>query len=124
MKTLKEGYQEINVQEIVKGCRDLNVQELMQLLKMDISIFWSWGAHNFTVDSTKRTRMFRMNVQGNHHKGHVYIFVNGMDLFDVYLTSTSGIIKHPEKDIIKDLYFDQLVEVIDNRIERIPDYVR
>ena len=108
----------INVQEITKKCRSLNVQELMQLLKMNISIFWSWGCHAFTIDDKRNTKMLRFVVSGHHHKGHVYIFVNGMDLFDVYLTNVQGKIK----DIMSDLYFDQLVEVIDNRIERIPEY--
>ena len=110
----------INVQEITKGCRELNVQELMQLLRMDINIFWSWGSHAFTVDSKTRTRMFRMTVSGHHHKGHVYIFVNGMDLFDVYLTTNRGTIVQKSGDM--GLYFDQLVEWIDEKVERIPEY--
>jgi hypothetical protein len=61
-----------------------------------------------------------MRVSGHHHKGHVYIFVNGSDLFDVYLTTLQGTIK----TIGTDLYFDQLAEWIDERVERIPDYVR
>jgi hypothetical protein len=110
--------EKINVQEITKGCRVLNVQELMSLLRVNINIFWSWGSHAFTVDSKHNTRMFRMTVSGHHHKGHVYIFVNGLDLFDVYLTSNQGTIK----TIGEGLYFDQLVEWIDDRIERIPEY--
>ena len=61
-----------------------------------------------------------LNVQGHHHKGHVYIFVNGSDLFDVYLTTTQGTIKMK----IEGLYFDQLVEWIDEKVEKIPDYIR
>jgi hypothetical protein len=112
--------EKINVQEIVKSCRSLNVQELMQLLKMNITIFWSWGSHAYTVDNKHDTRMFRMAVNGHHHKGHVYIFVNGMDLFDVYLTNLQGTIK----DKFEGLYFDQLVDWIDEKIERIPEYVK
>lgn len=110
--------EKINYQEIVKGCRDLDVKELMCLLRHNVSIFWSWGSHAFTVDNTRRTRMFRMKVSGNLFKGHVYIFVNGLDLFDVYLTTTQGTIKQT----ISGLYFDQLVSWIDEKIEKIPDY--
>ena len=46
------------------------------------------------------------------------IFVNGLDLFDVYLTTLQGTIK----DKIEGLYFDQLVEWIDEKIEKIPAY--
>jgi len=87
---------------------------------MNFPIFASWGAHAFTVDKTKNTRMFRMKVNGHHHKGHVYIFVNGMDLFDVYLTTIRG--KIVLKSGAQGLYFDQLVEWIDNKIERIAAY--
>lgn len=117
MNTIGE---KINVPEITKGCRELNIQELMQLLRMDVMKFWSWGSHAFTIDKKPNTRMFRMTVNGHHHKGHVYIVVNGMDLFDVYLTSNQGTIKL----IGEGLYFDMLVDWIDNRIERIADYAR
>ena len=110
----------INVPEIIKGSRILNVQELMQLLRMDVMKFWSWGSHAFTVDAKPNTRMFRMTVSGHHHKGHVYICVNGLDLFDVYLTSNQGTIK----ESIEGLYFDQLVDWIDRKVERIADYAR
>jgi len=110
----------INFEQITKGCREMNVQELMQLLRMDINIFWSWGSQDFTVDNRNRTRMFRMTVNGHHHKGHVYIFVNGLDLFDVYLTKKDGTIVHKSGDM--GLYFDQLVEWIDEKVERIPEY--
>lgn len=108
----------INFREITKGCRNLNVKELMYLLKYNINIFWSWGSHAFTIDNDKDTRMFRMTVSGNLHKGYVYIFLNGLDLFDVYLTSNRGTIKK----IQKDLYFDMLVDWIDTNIEKIPEY--
>ena len=108
----------INVSKITKMCRNLNPQELLALLRHNISIFWSWGANSFVLDSKSNCKMFRMTVQGHHHKGHVYIFVNGMDLFDVYLTSSQGKIK----DKIEGLYFDDLVESIDKKVERIPEY--
>lgn len=112
--------EKINIDEIVKSCRELDPQELLALLKQDIMMFFSWGAHDFTIDSSKRPRMFRMTVQGHHHKGHVYIFVNGLDLFDVYLTTSQGTIVQKTNDM--GLYFDQLVDWIDKKVERIPEY--
>lgn len=111
--------EKIDVQAITKGCRNLDPKELMQLLRFDMLKFWSWGSHAFTIDSRKNTRMFRMTVSGHHHKGHVYIFVNGMDLYEVYLTTSRGTIKDKTAE---GLYFDQLVEWIDDKIERIPEY--
>jgi hypothetical protein len=113
--------EKINIPEITKGCRNLDVNELMQLLRSDIAKFWSWGSHAYRIDKKNDVRMFRMTVSGHHHKGHVYIFVNGMDLFDVYLTTSQGTIKDTNEE---GLYFDMLVDWIDNKIERIPEYER
>ena len=110
----------INVKEA--SCREMYIPDLMDLLRSSGSIMMSWGSHNFIVDKKKGTQMFRMNVQGHHHKGHVYIFLNGLDLFDVYLTTTQGTIKDRTDE--DGLYFDQLVDWIDEKIERIPEYTR
>ena len=114
--------EKINFDAKVKECRTFDPKELMHLLRngKGWQVFASWGAHKFIVDDMKNTRMFRMTVSGHHHKGHVYIFLNGLDLYDVYLTSNQGTIKK----IGEGLYFDQLVEWIDDNVERISDYVR
>jgi hypothetical protein len=104
------------------SCREMYIPDLIDLLRSSGAIMMSWGAHNFTVDKKKGAQMFRMNVQGHHHRGYVYIFLNGLDLFDVYLTTNRDVIKDrtPEMGI----YNDQLVEWIDDKVERIADYVR
>ena len=108
----------INFEEKRKSCRSLNVQELMQLLRADFWKFATWGATAFTIDNKKDTRMLRFKASGHLHKGHVYIFVNGLDLFDVYLTTLQGTIK----EVGEGLYFDMLFDWIDERIEKIPAY--
>jgi hypothetical protein len=110
-----EKGEKIDLAKIV--CRELNVIELVRLLKQDISVYWSWGAHALRNIENKG---LRMKVNGHHHKGHVYIVLNGMDLFDVYYTTTKGTIV--DSDI--GIYFDMLVQAIDNRIERIPEYTK
>ena len=117
---MNEVGSKINVTAITNSCRQLNVSELIDLLRMDINKFWSWGSHAYTIDNKRNCRMFRMAVNGHHHKGHVYIFLNGSDLFDVYLTTKMGTIKK----VLTDLYNDQIVDVIDKEIEYISDYVR
>ena len=109
----------INVSEITKSCRNLDPNELISLLKSQINKFWSWGPNKFTIDSKSNCRMFRMKVQGHHHKGLVYIFVNGLDLFDVYFTTASS---NKIKAIKEGLYFDMLVDAIDKYVEYIPQY--
>jgi len=116
MNNLKEVIDPI---AIAKQCGILNINELMQLLRMDFWKFASWGGHAFRVINIgSETRGFRMKVSGHHHKGHVYIFVNGMDLFDVYYTNLQGVISK----ITEGLYFDMLADSIDRTVERIPAY--
>lgn len=114
--------EKINYEQIRKSCRNLNPNELLQLLQGDIMKFWSWGVEKPTIDSKQDTRMLRFWVNGHHHKGYVYIFLNGADLFDVYLTNKDGKIvqKTPEMG----LFFDQLVDWIDEKIEKISAYNR
>ena len=101
--------------KIARSSRDLDAKWLLRFLYSHTFRFGSWGPHNF-VDI--KNRGFRFNVQGHHHKGHVYLFVNGADLFDIYLTSTHGNIK--EK--IGDVYLDDLFDVLDKKIEYIDIY--
>ena len=112
----------INITEHFKGCREMNPQETLQLLRSSGSIFWSWGATAFRVILCEKgfTKALRFKSNGYKHKGHVYISVNGMDLYDVLLTSTLGnIVKE-----INGLYFDQLVAAIDEHIEKQSNYIR
>lgn len=119
-----------NVIDVNKAaCRDMDLSVLLGYLKADIFKFWSWGAHAFTTNTDiwqdnkiilRANSMFRMRVKGHHHKGHVYIFLNGSDLFDVYLTNLKGQIKKK----IEGLYNDQLADWIDENVEKIPAYSR
>ena len=109
--------EKINYVETFKDKRDINATETISQLRVNISRFWSWGAHAFTRIGKKA---LRFKVNGHHHKGHVYISVNGLDLYDVHITTTKGNIIAE----INDLYCDQLAEIIDEKIEKIPEYVR
>lgn len=91
-----------------------SMQELVNTIQR-LAAVWSWGAHAWTK---MNSHCLRFMVQGHHHKGHVYIVVNGDDLFDIYLTTSRGTIKH----IMTDIYVDMLIETIDEKVERIPAY--
>ena len=108
--------EKLNMGELSRTSRVLDVNELMTLLKtsMGISVYWSWGPSNFVINDKRNPRVFRMNVRGYVHTGRVYIVVNGMDLFDVYLTTSRDVIK----DVIMGVYFDDLVNEMDKKIER------
>ena len=103
-------------------CREMNFEELLRMLGRGTAKFMSWGSHNIRIDKKKGMKLFRMNVQGHHHRGHVYVFLNGADLFDVYLTTNRGTIKKRTDEM--GIYNDMLVDWIDERVERISEYVR
>lgn len=77
----------------------------------------SWGAHGWRK---MNSHVLRFMVRGHHHSGHVYIIPNQSDLFDIYLTTSRGTIKHKFEDI----FIDELVPTIDEAVERIPAYKR
>lgn len=99
------------------ACREFDANELLYVLKnaMGLNVFWSWGVDNFMVDKKPLSTMFRMTVRGRLHKGRVYIFLNGLDLFDVYLTTKDNTIVNRTPEM--GLYNDQLTQWIDEHIE-------
>ena len=107
--------EKIDPLKIARSSRDMDVNGLVGFFYGHQSKFWSWGPHNFV---NIKNRGLRFNVQGHHHTGHVYLFVNGADLFDAYLTSTNGTIK--EK--IGDVYLEDLFDILDKKIEYIYIY--
>jgi len=95
--------------------REFNLNETMAVLTHNMNIYFSWGVSNkYNIDN----KGLLLKVNGHHHKGYVFITLSWADLYDVHLISTHGNIKQS----VEGLYFDQLVEVIDNKIERIPEY--
>lgn len=102
----------IDIKKIHNASRNMDVNLTWKLVTQTnpVKFSWCWGTHA-PVRMTER--ILRFKVDGLLHKGHVYLCVNGLDLFDIYLTTTMGTIKH----IIKDVYIDVLVETIDNHVE-------
>ena len=107
-------------QTIIEVCfplleREFNLNETIKVLSYNPSIFWSWGV-------SKRINLndkgLLLKVSGNHHKGSVLITLGWNDTYNVYIISNKGKIL----DEYKEVYFDVLTELIDNRIERIKEY--
>lgn len=109
----------VQLYEIVKPFfqREFNPQETMKVLTHNKMIYWTWGVSEIVSFENKS---LVLKVSGNHHKGYVVITLDFLDLYNVYYISNKG----EKKDESLGLYFDQLVEVIDNKIERIPEYSR
>jgi hypothetical protein len=97
--------------------REFNPKETMQVLKFDLIKYWSWGVSKVTNYMNKG---LMIKVNGNHHKGLVFITLSWMDTYTVYIMNNVGRVLNKYEEV----YFDDLTEIIDNRIERIPKYVR
>jgi hypothetical protein len=93
-----------------------SMQELVNTMRRN-QIVWSWGASAWTK---MNDQCLRFMVRGHQHQGHVYLAINGGDLFDIYLTTSQGLIKH----IITDVFINELIDVIDRKVERIDTYVQ
>jgi hypothetical protein len=95
--------------------REFDLKETMQVLTYNQSIYWSWGVSKRLNINDKG---LLLDVNGNHHKGSILITLAWDDTYCVYVLNNRGKIINEYKDV----YFDVLTEVIDNRIERIKEY--
>ena len=108
-----------------KGVREFSAGTTLQQIRAGVDnmgVMLSWGIE--TVFSHPQGEQLckgmGFHVNGHHHKGWVVITLNFMDTYDVHYVSESG------DEIVEtqtDLYFDQIGEVIDRRIEWIEDYI-
>ena len=97
--------------------REFNVSDTMKVLTHDMMTYFSWGvSKKYNVGN----KGLLLKVSGHHHKGFVLITLAWNDTYSVYIVSNKGEIKQEFKEV----YFEDLVEIIDNRIERINEYVR
>lgn len=100
-------------------CREMSIKELHAVVTSNYMIraaTWSFTKPTIMV----KDKCYRFRVSGHHHKGHVYIILNGLDLFDIYFTSIHGVIKKIKSDV----YVMDLVDTLDNEIERLPEYTQ
>lgn len=102
-----------NLTELVQ--REFNTNETLQLLKGSGSIFWSWGVSKL-INYNNEGLLLR--VHGNHHNGWVFVILGWNDTYTVhYLNQRYNVVSTST-----DIYFDMLVDEIDNRVERIESY--
>jgi hypothetical protein len=86
-----------------------------QLIGLGAIKVMSWGAHAWT--GTKDALLFK--VQGHHFKGIVKITLTPMDVYKIEF------LKGTKQEIVKtfeDVFFDEMVEIIDKYVEYIPAY--
>lgn len=100
------------------GQRSFDPKELAEALMKNAPItVMSWGANSWTVNGEQ---WLRFKVQGFFHKGLVYIALGWNDTFTIYYTTPTGTIV----DIKREVYVDELIQILDKRIEYIDDYKR
>jgi hypothetical protein len=103
----------INEEKI--GQRSFEPKELAQALLCNATVtLISWAAHEW---SACEDQWLRFKVNGHHHKGLVYIALNFNDTFIIYFAELGIVVDKREN-----VYIDELIEVLDKRIEWIDDY--
>ena len=87
------------------------------ILNSNLNIIWSWGFANPKTLPNNEGLIFHVN--GFKHNGFVKVVYNeSKDLFVVILLDDN----HTELQTLEDVYFDTLVDVIDEAVEYTPDY--
>ncbi len=86
----------------------------MSILKTQLMVVWSWGFHQ----PMALQNGLRFKVSGFKFCGVVDIVYNeGHDLFDISFIKSNKVVKS-----VDGVYFDMLIDVLDDFIERTPDY--
>jgi hypothetical protein len=87
---------------------------ILRLLKAQLMIVWSWGFNS----PIAITNGLKFKVQGFKFKGWVEVmYEEGKDLFKVTFIERNNVVH-----VVEDVFFDMLVEVIDNVVEKTENY--
>lgn len=88
---------------------------ILTILLSNRVVVMSWGTHNAKTIKNG----IRFQVNGFKHMGFVEITYNlGKDLFDVKLIS----LKNEMVKEIPSIYFDELLDTVDDAVERVENY--
>ena len=89
---------------------EYNLQETLLVLTHNKAIYWCWKVtKKYNLDN----KCMVLKVSGHFHKGYVAITLDWNDTYIVtFLTTTGRILK-----TVDTVYFDDLVNVIDDNIE-------
>lgn len=107
----------LDINQAVYGCREYDIQEIFRLIKRSGYIYMSWGMRSAVIEVENKSLRFRVN--GHHHKGTVHIVLDFMDTFTIYYTT---LIKNEIVKIKEGIYIEDLINTLDNDIEKISKY--
>ena len=87
---------------------------ILSIFKTQLMVVYSWGFHK----PMALQNGLRFKVQGFKFRGIVDVVYNeGQDLLDISFIKANKVVKS-----IDGIFFDMLVDVIDDYVERTPDY--
>lgn len=93
---------------------DDTAQVILAIIRSGGPITWSWGTRAFNAMVYRDMAALQFVVSGFIHSGKVIVAYNGgTDTFEVYCLVNDVVVKSRN-----DIYFDQLVDVIDGMVEK------
>ena len=98
-----------------KRLREMDVPTALKHCSIKPFVAMSWG---ISKRVNLQNKGLVLKVNGHHHKGYVLVCLDFMDTYTAYLVNRDGTIK----ETIEGLYCDELQDVIDEKIEKIPEY--
>jgi hypothetical protein len=98
--------------------RPFDINDLFGFMKAHSLYLMSWGFQKMTI--LKRETLFSFQVNGHHHKGLVYVYLDWSDTFTCIFTDK----KHKIVRVEEMVYIDEFMDRLDSSIERIPEYVK
>jgi len=103
----------------LKEKRDYNTQDGLDVLYYGGAVMMSWGIENITaLKASNRCRGMSFRVNGAKFSGTVVLSVNGADLYDVDFYTDGGEVAKQ----ITDVYVMDLIDTIDEFVEKQPEY--
>lgn len=91
-----------------------DMKEFVKAISRTIKVI-TWGARGW---SNWNNNALAFRVSARRHKGIVVIAPNGLDLFNVYLLN----MQRKVKEVIENVYVEDVVDTIDRKIEFISQY--
>ena len=92
-----------------------------QLIGANKFAVMSWGVHDFIFEPS--ALIFK--VQARRYQGWIKIeYDGGADLYDIHFRGRWWKKAEEKPKLLTGMYFDCMTEIIDDLIERIPEYTR
>lgn len=88
-------------------------QQLYRLGRVKV---WSWGTHAFQGGEN----FLQFKVTGHKFRGYVRITLNPLDYYNIIFSKKRDLSEKSHE--VNDVCFDEMVDIIDEYVEKIPAY--